>query len=62
MEKECYEVEVQPYWKTDYKPMICTYKPGLDASEELYTFLNFFYLEDLLQEQIDSSIYRYLHR
>ena len=24
MEKECYEEEVQPYRKTDYKPMIIT--------------------------------------
>ena len=22
MEKECYEEEVQPYWKMDYKPII----------------------------------------
>ena len=22
LEKECYKEEVQPYWKTDYKPMI----------------------------------------
>ena len=25
LERECYEVEVQHYWNTDYKPMIYIY-------------------------------------
>ena len=43
LKKDCYEEEVQPYWKTDYKPMIYIYICG--ASRQKSTNVGNFKIE-----------------
>ena len=40
MEKECYEVEVQPYRKTDYKPMFFNREVLGSFARSLYCEIN----------------------
>ena len=39
MEKECYEEEVQPYRRTDYKPIIYIYNGKLISADNAFSIL-----------------------